>query len=238
MSSTKSFARRAALAAAPLLAAILWGYPQAAEAQHNEDEIFWLVLFEQLEGELEEGGAARWDGSAWVGGDYNRLWLETEGDEEREELQVLYSRLITPFWNMQIGLRANQHLADPFASPRGQVVISLHGLAPLLFEVDAEAFISPEGDITARGEGTFQLYLTQRLIAEPSAELTLVFFDGGAPGVGADESEIELGLRLRYELRRELAPYLGLNFERNLLQETTSGRPQDLAVVAGVRAFL
>lgn len=197
-------------------------------AQPHGDQIFTYVQAEQLEyrAATDDGsGTFSWDVRGWVGGDYNRLWFKTQGDDrldgpvENGEVQLRYSRLIGPFWDLAVGVRYDVQ-PDP---SRAYGVFALHGLAPYLDEVDADLFVSEEGDVSARLEVEYPILVTQRLILQPSFELNLAAQEVQELRVGPGLSEIELGLRLRYEITRELAPYIGFVWERKV------GRTADLA---------
>ncbi|WP_081598876.1 copper resistance protein B [Tistrella mobilis] len=190
----------------------------------------YMVLFDRLEYRAVDGhDGYAWDGEAWYGGDYNRLWLKTEGEGafgeavESAEIQALYSRAIDPWFNLQAGVRY-----DIRPKPdRAHLVVGLQGLAPYWFEVDAAAFLSDEGHLTARLEAEYDQRITNRLILQPRVELDLAAQDVPELGIGAGLSSIEAGLRLRYEIEREFAPYVGVQYERRF------GDTADFARAAG-----
>jgi len=206
--------------------------------------IFHFVQGEQFEYRTANGGNDRmsWDVRGWVGGDYQRLWFKTQGDAptqgavEKAEMQVRYSHLIFPFWDLMLGARY-----DVKPSPsRAYAVAALHGMAPYFLETDADLFVSEEGDVSARIEVEYSLLLTQRLILVPSFELNFAVQEVREIGVGPGLSDVELGLRLRYEIEREFAPYVGFVWERKIGRTAalarSSGDPTDLPTfVAGVR---
>ena len=186
-----------------------------------------------------------WDVQGWVGGDINRFWWKSEGEgvlgdgPEEAELQALYSRAVSPFWDLQAGVR---HDVRAGGEDRTHLVLGVQGLAPHWFEVDAAAFLSTEGDLTARVEAEYDQRLTQRLILQPRMEMELAARDIPELAIGAGLSTVELGLRLRYEVRREFAPYLGVEWSRSLgetrdLVEARGGEAADTRVVVGVRAW-
>ncbi|MBI1735360.1 MAG: copper resistance protein B [Candidatus Rokubacteria bacterium] len=205
--------------------AFAWGAgPADAQAVRNFFEA------EQLEYRLGGGAdSLNWEAQGWLGGDYNKAWLKTQGasvtggDVERAELQLLYSRTIAPSWDLQVGGRYDAR-PDP---SRGYGVLGVQGLAPYFFEVDAAAFVSNEGDLSARLEAEYELLLTQRLIAKPSVELNFAVQEVRELEIGSGLSDVELGFRLRYEIVREVAPYIGVAWERKV------GRTADLARRAG-----
>ncbi len=184
--------------------------------EHGGSETY-KVLIDQLEFGLGEGrDSYRWDGQVWYGGDIDKLWLKTEGeglsggDLEYGEVQALWSRAIDPWFDLQIGVRQ-----DIGAGPdRTHLVLGVQGLAPYWFEVDSAVFLSDRGDLTARFEGEYDLRITQRLILQPRVELDAALQDVPELEIGSGLTTAELGARLRYEIRPEFAPYVGLQYER------------------------
>ncbi len=168
-----------------------------------------------------------WDAEAWIGGDIDRAVLKTEGEGSggvhEAEVQALYSRAIGPYFDIQAGLR---HDFEPSPS-RTYAVLGVEGLAPYWFDVEAAAFLSDKGDILARLGASYDQLITQRLVLQPRAELNFAAQDMAARGTGAGLSDFELGVRLRYEIRREFAPYVGVSYERKV------GGTADFARVAG-----
>ncbi len=182
----------------------------------------WMVLGERFE--LTSDDEFIWEAEGWYGGQINRLWLKTDGETdassvEGAELQALYSRALRPHWDLQLGFR---HDFEPTPS-RSHAVLALKGLAPYLFEVDAALFLSEKGDLSGRLEAEYELRLSQRLLLQPRAELDFAFSGDEAVGVGSGLGELELGLRLRYELRKDFAPYLGYQWSKKY------GRTAELA---------
>ena len=192
-------------------------------AQPHGDQIFTYVQAEQLEYRIANNGSdtLSWNVRGWAGGDYNRLWFKTQGDDgiDGSEVQLRYSRLVTPFWDLAAGARYD---VEPDPS-RAYGVFALHGLAPYLYEVDADLFVSEEGDVSARLEVEYPILITQRLILQPSFELDFAVQEVEELRIGPGLSQVELGLRLRNEIVRELAPYIGFVWERKV------GRTADLA---------
>ncbi|MDG2175014.1 MAG: copper resistance protein B [Gammaproteobacteria bacterium] len=180
--------------------------------QMHGDDINSLIIGERLENQIRDGDSSLvWEAQGWIGYDLNKLWLKTEGDSDDEsEFQALWSHAISPFWDFQTGWRH-----DFEGSNRDYAVIGLMGLAPYWFEVDAAAFISDEGDASARLEAEYDLRFTQRLILQPRMELNYAFSDDVEAGIGQGLHELNLGLRLRYEVKREFAPYLGVTWEKS-----------------------
>ncbi len=175
------------------------------------------VLIDQLEAKLRNGrDGYAWDAQAWYGGDIDKLWLKTEGEGafgeavEGAEVQALWSHAIDPWFDLQLGAR-HDFRPDP---ERTHLVVGVQGLAPYWFEVDAAAFVSNKGDVTARLEAEYDLRITQKFILQPRMELDLSLQDVPEIGIGSGLSSGEFGARLRYEIRPEFAPYVGLEYER------------------------
>lgn len=188
----------------------------ALKAAHG-GQVSTLILGERLELHSNDGDPLTvWEAQAWVGGDIQKFWFKTEGEyetkegqSEHAEVQALYSRAVNPFWDLQVGLR---HDIKPDPS-RSYAVIGVQGVAPYWFELDAQLFLSDKGDASARLEAEYEVRLTQRWILQPRIELNAAFSDDEDIGVGSGLSTAEAGLRLRYELTREFAPYLGVSWD-------------------------
>ncbi len=190
--------------------------------------VFWFQG-DRLEYRLREGDDGYlWDVQGYYGGDYNKFWFKSEGEGsfgetiESAEVQALWSRAIAPFFDFQAGVRQD------FTGPeRTHAVVGIQGLVPYEFEVDAAAFLSNKGDLTARIEGEIDQFITQRLIVQPRAEIALSAQDIPELGIGSGIDTIEVGIRLRYEFAREFAPYIGID------QEWKIGNSRDFARAAG-----
>jgi copper resistance protein B len=217
-----------------------------------EDSLrFGFLLFDQLEYRMKDGvdDTVRWDVQGWYGGDYNRLWMKTEGEwrtgGERggeAEVQALYGRLIAPFWDFQAGVRYDQFSGAGFDRSRGFAVIGLQGLAPYRFEAEPALFISQDGDVSARLTTTYEMLLTQRLILQPRLDFDAAVQSVERFDVGEGVNNIGLGLRLRYEIMREFAPYIGVHWLRRFgetadIARREGGHAEDIAVVFGVRLW-
>lgn len=201
------------------------------------------VMGNILEYTSASGGGYRWDVEAWYGGDLHRVVFKTEGEGlrrseiESAEVQALYSRAVGRYTDVQAGVRY-----DLEPDGRAHATVAVESLLPYWFDVEAALFLSDRGDTFARLESSYDARLTQRLILQPSAEITFAAQDVPDSNIGSGFSSVELGLRLRYDIRREFAPYIGLNFERSF------GRTADFAretgeevdvtsVVIGLRAW-
>ncbi|MFN2646042.1 MAG: copper resistance protein B [Burkholderiales bacterium] len=206
--------------------------PKEWPAPVMDNEPITFLLLDRFEYRAKSGEDAwAWGGQGWWGSYTNKLWLKTEGEgmlrgpAERAEVQALYARRISTYWHVQAGVR---HEARPEPS-RNTGVIAIEGLAPYWFEVNASAFVG--NGLSGRLEAEYDQLLTQRWILQPRAELN---FSGSADeerGVRSGLNEVELALRLRYELRREFAPYVGIGWTHR------PGEGSDTALVLGVRVW-
>lgn len=212
----------------------------------QDSKTYTFTILDRLEyGASDDGDSYLWDIQGWVGGDYNKLWWKTEGegptsgDPETVELQALYYRTIAPFWGAQAGLRHDTTSSGPDTS---YAVLGLQGLAPYWFETAAALFVSEEGDVSFRGEFEYDFLLTQRLILQPRLEFNVSGSDVSERGLASGLNNTEMGLRLRYEIKREFAPYIGVRWEQ-LYGDTgdiaeNEGEPTSVtSFVLGVRVW-
>jgi copper resistance protein B len=218
----------------PRAADAVWGTDamrasrQALPREHGDFAVLW-AQGDRLEAQIRDGANTYlWDAQGYYGGPSSRFWFKSEGEGtfgeavEHAEVQGLWSRAIAPFWDVQLGVR--QDVAGPSTT---HAVIGIQGLAPYLFEVDAALFVSHRGDVTARVETELDQRITRRLILQPRAELELSAQDIPQLGIGAGLDTVELGVRLRYEIVREFAPYIGIE------QSWRVGNGADFARAAG-----
>ena len=212
----------------------------------TDNRIHGFFLMDQLESRFTRHGAdaLQFNGFGWLGGDYHRVWVKPEGTKiydgpwEDVDVQLLYGRLIAPFWDFQTGLRYSQASSD--GPPRGSAVVGVQGIAPYWFDVEAALFVSHRGEVSARVELEYDLLLGQRLILQPRLETNLAAQTVRALGIGQGVNDLEVGARLRYELRREFAPYIGVAWTRKFgetadLARAQGDRVDTLQFVVGVR---
>lgn len=219
-------------------------FPDVAGHAVHDDAVNYLVLFNQLEWQnADESNALSWDAKAWIGGDLNRLWLRAEGEREggrtgESEAHVLYGRSVARWWDVVAGIRQDFR---PGPS-QSWAAIGVQGLAPYKFEVEATAYLGESGQTAARLEAEYELLLTNRLILQPLVELNFHGEDDPRRGVGSGLSTAEAGLRLRYEVRREFAPYVGITWSRAYgktadFAELDGEDVDDTRLVAGLRIW-
>lgn len=210
----------------------------------HDDGTYTYVLFDRLEAtDGDHGRSQAWEVQAWTGKDLDRLWLRSEGERVdgrtgAADIELLYGRAISPWWDLVAGVR---HDFRP-GEAQGHAAIGVIGMAPYKFEVEATAYLSEAGDLSARLEVEYDTLLTNRLVLQWLAEAELHGGDDPSRGVGSGLSTIEFGLRLRYEIRREFAPYVGIVRERAFggtagLRRGQGDPVDDTLVVAGVRIW-
>jgi copper resistance protein B len=211
----------------------------------KDREIFAHVIFNELEGRWNGTNTEfRWEGQGWVGTDYDKLWIKSEGTLSNGSLedgqdQFLYSRAITTYFDLQGGLRS-----DLDSRPtRNWAALGIQGLAPYFFDVEVTGFVSGQGHLAAKLEASYDLLLTQRLILQPQIEVNLYSKADPARLTGAGFSDIDTGLRLRYEFSRKFAPYIGVVYEGKFGQTASYAKRAgestgDFRFVFGVRLWL
>lgn len=199
-------------------------------AAKGGDPVISKVMVDQLEIRDDSGESTTvLEGQTWIGKDLNKLWIKLDSDYEssdeyESEVQLLYSKAVAPYWDLQMGLR-NDNNPDENDS---YGVLGFQGLAPYYFETDVAAFISEDGDLSARLSFEYELLFTQKLILSPELSMDLYGQDDTENGIGSGLSSSNLGLRLRYEIAREFAPYIGIS------QDQLYGDSADYAKLAGI----
>ncbi|WP_171266468.1 copper resistance protein B [Oceanidesulfovibrio marinus] len=212
----------------------------------HDNEIFATLLVDRLEFQSREWtGAFVWDATGWVGTDYNKLYLESEGTilpnqlhVDEAMLELYYGRAVTKFWDIRAGVRWD---VEP-KPERVYAALGILGLAPYWFEVEANAYLSDQGNVTARLEVEYDIQITQRWILQPRFETNVAFQDVRKYNIGAGFNDFELGVRLRFEEARQYAPYIGLSWNRKLgetakLANFDGEDISQLSVVLGLRLW-
>ena len=214
-------------------------FPDVEGHSVHDNAVNYLILFDQLEWQTgSDGRGASWDARGWVGTDRDRFWFRTEGQGEDGRLDqgqahLLYGRAIARWWEVVAGVRQDVRPG----SPQTWAAIGLQGLAPYRFEVEATAYVGGSGRTQLRLETEYELLLTNRLVLQPLVEVEIVGKSDPERGIGAGLSSADLGFRLRYEIRREIAPYVGVVWNRKLFGTADYVRGAGDAV-GGVRLAL
>lgn len=226
-------------------------YREMADLMQMDDTArFGKLMLDQLEWRNGSAGEARaaWDAQAWYGGDYDKIWLKTEGsyvasDPDRglrdASLEVLWNRVITPWWSVQVGGRRDvaQQRSRTWAA------FGIQGLAPQWFETEATFYAGEEGRTAARLKVQYELLLSQRLVLQPYVESNLYGRTDAQRQIGSGISDLQLSVRLRFEVRRELAPYVGLVWVRRFgstadMVRAAGGHAGEVQLAAGLRVWL
>ncbi|MFJ4141007.1 MULTISPECIES: copper resistance protein B [Pseudomonas] len=200
-------------------------FPPVAGHGLSDKSLNTFFLLDQFEyQDADNGSALSWDATGWIGGDVDRLWLRSEGERtngvtESAELTALWGHSISPWWDVVTGVRQD---FKP-GSPQTWGAFGIQGMALYNFEAEATAFIGENGQTAARLEGDYDILLTNRLILQPTAEMNFYGKNDPQRGIGSGLANTEVGLRLRYELVREFAPYIGVTWSRSY------GKTADLA---------
>ena len=233
------------------LADRFWGANAMVSSRENDlrrehgGMTVYQILFNLAEYQVRKGGDGyRWDGEAWIGGDINRFTLKSEGEGtfgkplEQAEVQALYSRALDPYWNLQAGVRYD-FMPNP---SRTYATVGIEGLAPGFFEVEGALFLSDKGDVLGRAEGYYDQRITNWFVLQPRVEANFSAQDVPETGTGSGLTDLEAGLRLRYEGRREFAPYIGVSWERQFGDTARFTRARGdstggFSFVAGVRTW-
>lgn len=191
-------------------------FPDVRGHTVHDDAVHSFVLVDQFEWQTgsDETGLS-WDNKGWIGQDRDRFWFRTEGESAGGRLadgeaHLLYGRVLGRWWYVVVGARLDVRPGPA----QTWAAVGLQGLAPYWFEVEATAYVGAEGRTHFRLETEYELLLTNRLILQPLIEVQVYGKTDPERGIGAGLSSADAGLRLRYELRRELAPYLGVTWNR------------------------
>jgi copper resistance protein B len=209
-----------------------------------DDMLFGRVLFNSLElAKSADAHGQNIEMEGWYGGDYDKVWLKAEGERSNGRLDTLrteglWNRAIAPFWSTQLGVRHDTGSGNA----RNWLAFGVEGLAPYWFETEATGYWRAGGGFGARIEVRYELLFTQRLILEPDFGANVYSKTDRERATGAGLSDLELGLRLRYEIRRQFAPYVGVLWTRKFggsarFAEMSGGERQSVAAVAGVRVW-
>ncbi|MEE8295534.1 MAG: copper resistance protein B [Sphingomonadales bacterium] len=216
----------------------------------DDNQVFSFLLVEQLELRTITGmNMLRWDLQGWVGTDTNKFWVKAEGEADVSggeggdaELQLLYSRMIAPFWDFQAGIRYDRTFGAGPDQDRGFLVLGFQGLSPYKFEVEPVLFISQNGDVSARLTASYELLLSQKIVLQPRFETNFAIQRVRPFDVGKGLNDIQIGIRLRYEIKREFAPYIGFSWfhrfgDTAAIVRSKGEKPNYFTAVFGLRMW-
>ena len=221
-------------------------YSHMAQAMEMDDtQAVAMLWLDQLEWRRIAGqSAAVWQGEAWYGGDYDKLWARSEGEAyarstQDARVELFWDHVIARWWSVDAGARQDLGVGPQ----RSWAAFGMRGLAPQGVNVEATVYGADGSRTAARLKLEYELLFTQRLILQSEAEMNLYGEADPARRIGAGLSDLELGLRLRYELDREWAPYAGLVWSRHMgstatLLRAAGGNPNELEFAVGLRVWL
>jgi copper resistance protein B len=203
-----------------------------------------MLRFDRLERvDGEDGVATAWKVATAFGGDFDKLLLRSEGERmhgefERSDAEVLWSHAAASYWDTEVGVRHDFGRG----TDRTWAAFGVQGLTPYWFDLSATAYVRGGGSAAFRLEGEYDLSLTQRLILQPRVEVNAYSRTDASAGTGAGLSDAAIGLRLRYEFRRELAPYIGIEGSHRFGKSADYARADgvdahDVRIVVGVRIW-
>ena len=224
------------------LALVIAAVTPGVQAAMEDDPLLYMFKADQLEWrDGDEGNITAFEGYFWAGKDLNKLWIKSEVEDnedetERVELQLLYSRAIDANWDLQVGWR---HDLKP-EPERNWLALGFYGVSPYWFEIDSAIFIEEDGQVNLRLEAEYEFMLTQKWVLYPEIEINWFSEDDDDLDIGSGLADLEAGLRLRYEITRQIAPYIGIHHERLLgdtkdIADAGGEETSDTQAVAGIR---
>ncbi len=220
-------------------------FPEVHGHSVHDKAVNYLVLFDQFERQAGDGSdGVSWDTKGWIGQDRHRLWFRAEGERaggrfDQAQTNLLYGRAISRWWDVTAGVR----LDTVPGTPRSAVAIGVQGLAPYWFEVEASAYVEFSGRTHVRIETEYDLLLTNRLVLQPLIEFEIYSRADPERRIAAGLATGEVGVRLRYEVRREFAPYVGVVWNRKFFgtadyAEAAGDRVNAARLAVGVRFWM
>lgn len=219
-------------------------FPPLSRHMQHASELNHYLLFNRLEAvDADRGGAQAWEAQGWIGNDTDRLWLRSEGERtngrtENAQVEALWGHAIGPWWDLVSGVRQD---FKPGA-PQTWAAFGLQGMALYNFESQATAYLGEGGQSALEFQAEYDILLTNRLILQPNAEVSLYGKNDPQRGIGSGLSSLEAGLRLRYELHRQFAPYVGVTWSRSYGKTADYAREEgednsEARLVLGVRLW-
>jgi copper resistance protein B len=227
-----------------LVAIALASTISSVQAMTEDDPLVGKVIIDQLETRSADGSDPLvLEADAWFGYDLHKLWLKADVEKvgsqiEESEFQALYSRAVDPNWDFQIGWRHNNKPKPT----RDWLALGFKGVAPYWIETDAALFIGDNSQINARLTLEHEMMFTQQLVLIPELSMNLFSKKDDATEVGSGLSDMSFGLRLGYEIKREFAPYIGVNWSKKFGGTADHARDagekvSDTQFVMGIRAW-
>jgi len=228
------------LAGKKLLVATVFtiGLTQQSFAGGGGDIFRASIMIDNFEYQFNDEKALSWDTFAYGGYDLDKVYLYSEGEKPENgdgesENQLVFSRAISPYWDLQAGIGYDKK--DD--AHQTWAVLGIQGLAPYFFETRVVLLFGEDDNIGLRAETEYEALLTQKLILTPSVALDAYTKDNDEMGIGSGLSNLTLGARLRYEIRREFAPYIGVEWNKNLGNTDTLNPSNETYVAAGLRVW-
>jgi copper resistance protein B len=214
--------------------------PMSDAMQMDDDATLGMIKVDQLEHIVSSANPTAWEGDAWYGGDFEKIWLRSEGEHEDGRLdartELFWDHAFAGFWDWQLGARRDSGLdAD-----RHWAAFGVRGIAPYWFEIEATAYAGEQGRTAFRLRTEYEILVTQQLILQPELEMNGYGKSDPQRDVGSGLSDAQFGLRLRYEICREFAPYVGVVWQHRFGDAARFARidgrdPVDAQLVAGIR---
>lgn len=203
-----------------------------------DDPLLSKVTIDQLEYQDNSEKNIAWDANLWIGKDLNKLYFYSEAEKPKgaviqSENQLVYSRAIAPFWDIQAGVGYDKVASNS----QNWAVLAIQGLAPYFFETRGALLIGDDGNLGLRLDAEYEALFSQKLILTPSISFNAYSKDNLSMGIGKGLSNITAGMRLRYEIRREFAPYVGLEWSKNFGNTADMSPLDEGYAVAGVRVW-
>jgi copper resistance protein B len=211
-----------------------------------DDRLYVHGVFNQLEGRLATNPYFRWDGQTWAGNDFNKLWVKSEGRVNADgkgkmsdgDTEFLYDRPLSTYFNLQAGVRSD---LDSMPN-RTWAALGIQGLAVGNWNVELTGYASTEHRFALKTNASWDYRFTQRLILQPQFETNFYTRDELSRGIGSGLSDIDGGLRLRYEFSRKFAPYIGVTyhsffFNTATVRQQSGSEAYDVRGVVGLRTW-
>ncbi len=219
-----------------LTLSMVLGLGQLLQAGGADDPLRTMFLADRFEILNNDENTRVWEGSFYIGYDIDKLYLYSDGEAtadglESSQNELVYSRAIAPFWDAQIGLSYDKNVN----ASKTWVEVAIAGLAPYYFETRAALLVNTDGNIGLRLDAEYEALFTQKLILTPSLEADFYTKDDVELGIGSGLSNIEAGLRLRYEIKREFAPYIGITWEKTFGNTRDYNPVNETNFLVGVR---